>query len=77
MCLIFCCSIIQGGWFQLPSEKCEISSLGRGLELPGLVFYDKVSVSKFEPGLGGYGLDYTIGSYNLWTLPNHKSRLRV
>jgi len=36
-------------WLQLPSEKCEVSSLG--LELPGLGlglglgFYDKVSVS--------------------------------
>jgi len=30
----------------LPSEKCEVSSLGLGLELPGLSlgFYDKVSV---------------------------------
>jgi len=31
----------------ITSEKCEISSLGLGLELPGLGlgFYDKVSVS--------------------------------
>ena len=38
---------------------------GLGLELPGLGlgFHGKVSVSKFEPGLGlgGYGLDYIIG----------------
>ena len=46
----------------MQSEKREVSSLG--LELPGLGlglgFYGKVSVSKFEPGLGlgGYGLDY-------------------
>jgi len=47
----------------LPLVKREVSSLG--LELPGLGlgFYDKVSVSKFEPGLGlgGYGLDYITG----------------
>ena len=40
---------------------------GLDLELPGLGlgFYDKVSVSKFEPGLGGYGLDYITG-YDFW-----------
>jgi len=44
-----------------------VSSLG--LELPGLGlglgFHDKVSVSKFEPGLGfgGYGLDYITVFY--------------
>jgi len=38
---------------------------GLSLELPGLglSFYDKISVSKFELGLGlrGYGLDYITG----------------
>jgi len=45
MCQLFCCSIIQGVSFRLPSENCEVSSLG--LELPGLGlgFFDKVSVS--------------------------------
>jgi len=50
---------------ELPSEKCEVSSLG--LELPGLGlgFNDKFSVSKFQPGLGlgGYGLDYITVPY--------------
>jgi len=38
---------IQGVSFKLPAEKCEVSSLGHGLELPGLGlgFYDEVSVS--------------------------------
>jgi len=34
---------------------------GLGLELSGLGFYGKVSVSKFQPGLGGYGFDYISG----------------
>jgi len=49
MCQIFCCSIIQGVSF-----KCEVSSLGLGLELPGLGLgldlYDKVSVSSRNLG---------------------------
>jgi len=37
---------IQGVSFKLPAEKCEVSTLGHGLELPGLGlgFYDEVSV---------------------------------
>jgi len=68
MCQIFCCSIIQEVSFNYHHRNVRsrvlglLSSLGPGLELPGLGldFYDKVSVSKFEPGLGlrGYDLDY-------------------
>ena len=46
----------------------EMWGLGLGLELPGLGFYDKVSVSSrnWGVGLGGYGLDYiTAGGIHL------------
>ena len=39
---LFCCSIIEGVSFPLPSEKCELSSLG--LELSGHGFYENFNL---------------------------------
>ena len=51
-----CCSIDQEVSFQLPAEKC--SGLECRSRISGLSFCDKISVSKFEAGLEGYGLAY-------------------
>ena len=67
MCQIFCCCIIQGVSYWLVSiiEMWGLESRSR-TSWSRLLWQSLALVSKFEPGLGGYGLNYITACQSFW-----------